>query len=228
MEKKKLYYILGGIAVLGIGYYLWNRINKNTKAKKEADAEAEGDLNVVDMPVPTDTNLSKPLQITPIENKVKPPTATLSENPSKSICEVYDLDRISLKSTRNRDNFNVVWIYLMNRPNQTDSGIRKMRNITLTNAGSLNGTYVVDDVFVDAVGKIGAIAVKVLKSVYKPFKDDTSLRYRGKITFQCPQSSSFEGLSGLNQENTIRQKSFAEQVINREDGRMFAGDVYNN
>jgi hypothetical protein len=38
----------------------------------------------------------------------------------------------------------------------------------------------------------------------------------------------FEGLAEIKQENIIREKSFAEQVINREDGRMFAGNVYDN
>ena len=40
--------------------------------------------------------------------------------------------------------------------------------------------------------------------------------------------ASFEGLSEMYQQNIIREKSFAEQVINREDGRMFAGNVYEN
>ena len=40
--------------------------------------------------------------------------------------------------------------------------------------------------------------------------------------------ASFEGLSEMYQQNIIREKSFAEQVINREDGRMFAGNVYDN
>ena len=40
--------------------------------------------------------------------------------------------------------------------------------------------------------------------------------------------ASFEGVSEMYEQNMIREKSFAEQVINREDGRMFAGSVYDN
>ena len=40
--------------------------------------------------------------------------------------------------------------------------------------------------------------------------------------------ASFEGVSEMYEQNMIREKSFAEQVINREDGRMFAGNVYEN
>jgi hypothetical protein len=233
MDKKKIYYILGGVALLGIGYYLWNRRNKLKKEKKESDKET-GNLNVVDMPIPIETHSTKPAQTrtetrptrTSVNNtqlKVQLPQIPLPEG-----CEVYNVDRMSLKSTRRKDSFNYVWFYLMNRPNQTDSGIRKGFMVSLTNAGSLNGTRRVSDVFIDANGKIGAIALQISKSIYKPFKDDTSLRNKGKINFKCPVSSSFEGLAEINQENTIRQKSFAEQVVNREDGRMFAGDVYDN
>ena len=40
MEKKKLYYIIGGVAILGIGYYLWNKRKKSAE-EKEATTETE-------------------------------------------------------------------------------------------------------------------------------------------------------------------------------------------
>lgn len=35
MENKKIYYIIGGIAVLGIGYYLWNKSKASSYEEKE-------------------------------------------------------------------------------------------------------------------------------------------------------------------------------------------------
>jgi hypothetical protein len=52
------------------------------------------------------------------------------------------------------------------------------------------------------------------------------LKSQGLVSFDG--SYYFEGVAEINRENNIREMSFAEQVINREDGRLFAGNVYNN
>jgi len=40
MEKKTIYYIIGGIAVLGIGYYLYNKSkNANSESKNSEDSQ---------------------------------------------------------------------------------------------------------------------------------------------------------------------------------------------
>ena len=36
MEKKTIYYIIGGVAVLGIGYYFWNK-SKSDKSKETSE-----------------------------------------------------------------------------------------------------------------------------------------------------------------------------------------------
>ena len=36
MEKKTIYYIIGGVAVLGIGYYFWNK-SKSDKSKETGE-----------------------------------------------------------------------------------------------------------------------------------------------------------------------------------------------
>jgi len=40
MNKKTIYYIIGGVAILGIGYYLWNKRKKSTE-EKEVNTETE-------------------------------------------------------------------------------------------------------------------------------------------------------------------------------------------
>ena len=52
------------------------------------------------------------------------------------------------------------------------------------------------------------------------------LKSQGLVAFDG--SYYFEGVAEMYQENQIREQSFAEQVINREDGRLFAGNVYDN
>ena len=41
MEKKTIYYIIGGFAVLGIGYYLWNKNKKDTQGRAEGSSEED-------------------------------------------------------------------------------------------------------------------------------------------------------------------------------------------
>ena len=37
MEKKTIFYILGGVAILGVGYYLWSKRKKSAEEKEEGE-----------------------------------------------------------------------------------------------------------------------------------------------------------------------------------------------
>lgn len=64
MENKKLLYIVGGIALIGVGYYLMNR----NKSKATTDKEDEGLLKPAPAPAPS---IEKPpVEKLPVE---KPP-----------------------------------------------------------------------------------------------------------------------------------------------------------
>ena len=44
MNKKTIMYIVGGVAVIGIGYYLWNKNKKSTEEKPSIDNKNTKDL----------------------------------------------------------------------------------------------------------------------------------------------------------------------------------------
>ena len=50
MNKKTIYYIIGGVAILGIGYYLWNKRKKSTE-EKEVTTETETPKKEEDTPI---------------------------------------------------------------------------------------------------------------------------------------------------------------------------------
>jgi hypothetical protein len=66
------------------------------------------------------------------------------------------------------------------------------------------------------------------KKLYKECRKKTTSKLKSEGLVSFDGSYYFEGLAEIKQENINREKSFAEQVINREDGRMFAGNVYDN
>jgi hypothetical protein len=41
MNKTTIYYVIGGLAVLGIGYYFWNKSKKSTEEKEATDVETD-------------------------------------------------------------------------------------------------------------------------------------------------------------------------------------------
>lgn len=43
MEKKTIYYIIGGVALLGIGYFLWNKSKKSSEEKESTDDNLKSD-----------------------------------------------------------------------------------------------------------------------------------------------------------------------------------------
>jgi hypothetical protein len=60
MKNKKMYYVIGGIAVLGIGYYLWNKSKKSAEVKEATDETTKNDLGT-DAPAPTPTPAPAPV-----------------------------------------------------------------------------------------------------------------------------------------------------------------------
>jgi hypothetical protein len=152
MEKKTIYYIVGGIAVLGIGYYLWNKSKKTAEEKEATDDTATKDVE-------TDATANKPATATtPAPKKL---TAQELESKLQSGCG--------------------------KKPKLKKNKVRY------------------DQCRADLTAK---------------------LKSQGLVAFDG--SYYFEGVAEMYQENQIREKSFAEQVINREDGRLFAGNVYDN
>lgn len=79
MEKKTIYYIIGGVAVLGIGYYFWNK-SKSDKSKETGEttpvsSESSNEESVTkEKEVTTSSDdtkkpILKPLNIKPVIGK---------------------------------------------------------------------------------------------------------------------------------------------------------------
>ena len=181
MEKKTIYYIVGGIAVLGIGYYLYNKSKKNAEEKETTDDTAKTDEE-------TDASVTE-------KSATTPATAT------------------STATT----------------PATATSG--KSATTTATTTASKPAPKKLTAQELEAKLQSGCGKKPRLKKNKKLYdlcrtKLIATLKNKGLVAFDG--SSYFEGLAEINRENNIREMSFAEQVINREDGRMFAGNVYND
>jgi len=172
MEKKTIYYIVGGIAVLGIGYYLWNK-SKKTATEKEAtddttktDVETDGtatDGTATDKSATTTATATATATAPVTANKPAPKKLTAQELESK-----------------------------------LQSGCGKKPKL------------------------------KKNKVKYDQCRADLTAKLKSQGLVAFDGSYYFEGVAEKYAENNIREQSFAEQVINREDGRMFAGNVYDN
>ena len=168
MEKKTIYYIVGGIAVLGIGYYLWNKSKKPATEKEATDDTATKDVETdatatdgtaTDKSVTTTATATAPVTA----NKPAPKKLTAQELESK-----------------------------------LQSGCGKKPKL------------------------------KKNKVKYDQCRADLTAKLKSQGLVAFDGSYYFEGVAEKYAENNIREQSFAEQVINREDGRMFAGNVYDN
>jgi hypothetical protein len=90
MEKKTIYYIIGGVAILGIGYYLMNKGKKPTD-KKETDTEDNSmaldsmtlDNKAVDKSEIKAIPVKLPPSLTPTATKPAPKKLTPQELESK-------------------------------------------------------------------------------------------------------------------------------------------------
>ena len=167
MEKKTIYYIIGGIAVLGIGYYLWNKSKKSAEEKEETDDTATTD-------VATDVTATDKSA-----TAITPATATATKSTTASKPAPKKLTAQELES-------------------KLQSGCGKKPKL------------------------------KKNKMKYDQCRADLTAKLKSQGLVAFDGSYYFEGVAEMYQENQIREKSFAEQVVNREDGRLFAGSVYNN
>lgn len=58
MNKKTIMYIVGGVAVIGIGYYLWNKNKKSTEEKPSIDNKNTKDLATDEGATNVETNVA--------------------------------------------------------------------------------------------------------------------------------------------------------------------------
>ena len=173
MEKKTIYYIVGGIAVLGIGYYLWNKSKKTAEEKEATDDTATKDVE-------TDaTATDKSATATATKPATATATATATPNKSATTPAPKKLTAQELES-------------------KLQSGCGKKPKL------------------------------KKNKIKYEQCRADLTAKLKSQGLVAFDGSYYFEGVAEKYAENNIREQSFAEQVINREDGRMFAGSVYND
>ena len=183
MEKKTIYYIVGGIAVLGIGYYLYNKSKKNAEEKETTDDTAKTDEE-------TDASVTEKSATTPAtatSTATKPATATSGKSATTTATATATASKPAPKKLTAQE-----------LEAKLQSGCGKKPRL------------------------------KKNKKLYDLCRTKliATLKNKGLVAFDG--SSYFEGLAEINRENNIREMSFAEQVINREDGRMFAGNVYND
>jgi hypothetical protein len=169
MEKKTIYYIVGGIAVLGIGYYLYNKSKKPATEKEATDDTATKDVETDATATDKSATATTPATATP--NKSATATAT---TPAPKKLTAQELE------------------------SKLQSGCGKKPKL------------------------------KKNKVKYDQCRADLTAKLKSQGLVAFDGSYYFEGVAEMYQENQIREQSFAEQVTNREDGRLFAGRVYNN
>ena len=163
MEKKKMYYVIGGVVVLGIGLYLWNKSKKTAEVKEVSDTTKTDSSTDVTAPTtaPTTTPTTAPAPTTAPTTAPKKLTAEELESKLQSGC-----------------------------------------------------------------GKKPKLKKNIVK--YNQCRADLTAKLKSQGLVAFDGSNSFEGVAEKYNQNVIRENSFAEQVTNREDGRMFAGYVYND
>jgi hypothetical protein len=169
MEKKTIYYIVGGIAVLGIGYYLWNKSKKPAEEKEATDDTATKDVETDATATDKSATATTPATATP--NKSATATAT---TPAPKKLTAQELES-KLQSS---------------------------------------------------CGKKPKLKKNIVK--YNQCRDNATAKLKKEGLVAFDGSYGFEGVAEKYEDNVIRENSFAKQVTNREDGRMFAGYVYNN
>jgi hypothetical protein len=171
MEKKTIYYIVGGIAVLGIGYYLWNKSKKTATEKEATDDTATKDVETD--ATATDKSATA-TATTPATATATPNKSATTPAPAPKKLTAQELE------------------------SKLQSGCGKKPKL------------------------------KKNKVKYDQCRADLTAKLKSQGLVAFDGSYYFEGVAEKYAENNIREQSFAEQVINREDGRMFAGNVYDN
>ena len=62
MDKKKILIIVGVVAVVGIGYYLWNKSKKTAEIGAEGNIQAPADSTTKTADAPADAPTKKPIK----------------------------------------------------------------------------------------------------------------------------------------------------------------------
>ena len=167
MKNKKLYYVVGGLAVLGIGYYLWNKNKKSTEIKEATDETTKTDVNS------TETSVKEPVPATATAPaSATAPATSPATSPKKLTAQELE---------------------------------SKLQS---------------------SCGKKPKLKKNIVK--YNQCRDNATAKLKSQGLVSFDGSYGFEGVAEKYEDNVIRENSFAEQVTNREDGRMFAGYVYND
>jgi LPXTG-motif cell wall-anchored protein len=71
MEKKTIFYILGGVAILGVGYYLWSKRKKSAEEKEEGEEKDTAETKEGAETTTDATNTKKAEAKTPTGTAVK-------------------------------------------------------------------------------------------------------------------------------------------------------------
>jgi hypothetical protein len=93
MKNKKIYYVIGGLAVLGIGYYLWNKNKKSAEVKETSDTNKKDvttDVTAMETPAKatsptTSTAPASTPSNAPITTPANTPLATTTTSSSTPI-----------------------------------------------------------------------------------------------------------------------------------------------
>jgi FtsZ-interacting cell division protein ZipA len=181
MEKKTIYYILGGVAVIGIGYYLWSKNKKEEQPKEEQPKEEVTD-----------------------------------ESKTEEASNKIDTSKVKEKLVNPKLKSGIAEAFKNSNSTSNSSSVKKLTADELESRLQACGK------------KPSKLALKRNKEAYAKCRADLTAKLKSQGLVAFDGSYGFEGVSEIYQQNTIREKSFAEQVINREDGRMFAGKVYDN
>jgi LPXTG-motif cell wall-anchored protein len=149
MKNKKTYIIIGAIAVIGIGLFLWKR-RKNGVEKRISESSddlssdkkevQQGESEIKPKPVVIRQDIKNKIKVIPtlIQPKLKPNT--------------YRMGYISFRP----NGFHAVM--LDNRPPQ--GTIRANDNVNITGT-SFDGKYKVSSVWIDGSNRVGAIYVPI-------------------------------------------------------------------
>jgi Tfp pilus assembly protein PilO len=93
MERKTIFYIVGAVAVIGIGYYLWNKNKKAGEEKTEGEEKEEAEVvkEETDANAKSKIAIKKPIDaikdaVKSVQSNVKKLTAQELESKLQSTC----------------------------------------------------------------------------------------------------------------------------------------------
>ncbi len=210
LNKKTLLIVGGSIIGLGAIYLLFTRNRKNRKSTLE-EIDKGDEVLIVDNGLDTNGSPQQQTNNLGLQQQIKNPflrevlqggsgsnQQNINQNTLNSLNEdEYLVGRFKLANSQS--NWNNIYFYVVNRPSPVFSNLKVGKNILLKNAGvysttrgigannnnqvvSLNeGQYQINQIWIDANGKVGAIRVAMPKDVYAPVNDDRSLEGKAII-----------------------------------------------